>query len=126
MLYKNKLMILSLMSIIFIVSCSNDMKVESSAENADGGTYDEFVESLESTDGETYWNLWLVLVAQILMLKIHQDDNWQKLVTAESLFGVWGYVPAADTNAFGDTLWWELNWNSKEEADAEWRCMVSK
>ena len=54
MLYKNKLMILSLMSIIFIVSCSNDMKVESSAENADGGTYDEFVESLESTDGETY------------------------------------------------------------------------
>ena len=45
---------------------------------------------------------------------------WQKLITAESLFGVWGYVPAADTNAFGDTLWWELNWNSKEEADAEW------
>ena len=70
MLYKNKLMILSLMSIIFIVSCSNDMQVESSAENADGGTYDEFVESLESTDEKHMWNLWLVLVAQILMLKI--------------------------------------------------------
>ena len=70
MLYKNKLMILSLMSIIFIVSCSNDMKVESSTENADGSTYDEFVESLESTDGETYVELWLVLVAQISMQKI--------------------------------------------------------
>ena len=30
------------------------MKVELPAENADGGSYDEFVESLESTDGETY------------------------------------------------------------------------
>ena len=24
------------------------------------------------------------------------------------------------TNAFGDSLWWELNWNSKQEADDEW------
>ena len=122
MFYKNKLMILSLMSVIFIVSCSNDMKVESSAENADGGTYDEFVESLESTDGETF----VEFMACTRGPDFDAENSakmiaaWQKLVTAKSLFGVWGYVPAAETNAFGDTLWWELNWNSKEEADAEW------
>ena len=50
--------------------------------------------------------------------------DWQKLITADSLLGAWGYVPAAETNAFGDTLWWELNWSSKEEADAEWSAWV--
>ena len=110
------------MSVLFISSCSNEMVVESSSENPNGGTYDEFVESLENTDGKTY--------VEFMACTRGPDFNvenstkmiaaWQKLVTAESLFGVWGYVPAADTNAFGDTLWWELNWNSKEEADTEW------
>ena len=32
--------------------------------------------------------------------------DYQKLLTDDSLRGAWGYVPAADTNAFGDTGWW--------------------
>ena len=46
--------------------------------------------------------------------------DYQKLLTDDSLRGAWGYVPAADTNAFGDTGWWELMWSSQQEADAAW------
>ena len=92
----------------------------------DDNSYSEFVDALESTGGKAF--------AEFMACEAGADFNaenatkmisdWQKLITAESLFGVWGYVPAADTNAFGDTLWWELNWNSKEEADAEWSAWV--
>ena len=49
-------------------------------------------------------------------------SDWQKLITAESLFGVWGYVPASDTNAFGDTLCKELLGIeiSKNEQTSDW------
>tara|TARA_Y100000766_G_scaffold14405_1_gene10298 strand:- start:535 stop:1350 length:816 start_codon:yes stop_codon:yes gene_type:complete len=99
------------------------MAVEPTAED---NSYSEFVDALESTGGKAF--------AEFMACEAGADFNaenatkmisdWQKLITAESLFGVWGYVPAADTNAFGDTLWWELNWNSKEEADAEWNAWV--
>ena len=122
MLLKNKLMIAFAMSVLFVTSCSNEMSNKSSEENKDAEIYAEFVDSLESTDGQTY--------VEFMACTRGPDFNaenstkmiadWQKLITAESLFGVWGYVPAADTNAFGDSLWWELNWNSKQEADDEW------
>ena len=122
MLLKNKFMITFVMSVLFVTSCSNEMSNESSGENKDAEIYAEFVDSLESTDGQTY--------VEFMACTRGPDFNaenstkmiadWQKLITAESLFGVWGYVPAADTNAFGDSLWWELNWNSKQEADDEW------
>ena len=51
--------------------------------------------------------------------------DYQKLLTDDSLRGAWGYVPAADTNAFGDTGWWELMWSSQEEADAAWQSWSS-
>ena len=99
------------------------MAVEPTSED---NSYTEFVDALESTGGKAF--------AEFMACEAGADFNaenatkmisdWQKLITAESLFGVWGYVPAADTNAFGDTLWWELNWNSKEEADAEWNAWV--
>ncbi len=122
-MFKNKLLITSVMGAFFIASCSNEMAVEPSAED---NSYSEFVDALESTGGKAF--------AEFMACEAGADFNaenvtkmisdWQKLITAESLFGVWGYVPAADTNAFGDTLWWELNWNSKEEADAEWNAWV--
>ena len=126
MLFKNKLMIAFVMSVLFVTSCSNEMSNESSGENKDAEIYAEFVDSLESTDGQTY--------VEFMACTRGPDFNaenstkmiadWQKLITADSLLGVWGYVPAAETNAFGDTLWWELNWNSKEEADSEWSAWV--
>ena len=122
-MFKNKLLITSVMGAFFIASCSNEMAVEPTAED---NSYSEFVDALESTGGKAF--------AEFMACEAGADFNaenatkmisdWQKLITAESLFGVWGYVPAADTNAFGDTLWWELNWNSKEEADAEWNAWV--
>ena len=122
-MFKNKLLIISVMGAFFIASCSNEMAVEPTAED---NSYSEFVDALESTGGKAF--------AEFMDCEAGADFNaenvtkmisdWQKLITAESLFGVWGYVPAADTNAFGDTLWWELNWNSKEEADAEWNAWV--
>ena len=36
-------------------------------------------------------------------------SEWQKLLTAEDLRGVWGYAPAADTNSLGDTDGGSLN-----------------
>ena len=122
-MFKNKLLITSAIGAFFIASCSNEMAVEPTSED---NSYSEFVDALESTGGKAF--------AEFMACEAGADFNaenatkmisdWQKLITAESLFGVWGYVPAADTNAFGDTLWWELNWNSKEEADAEWNAWV--
>ena len=120
MILKNKSLLASAVIAIFVASCAKETAVDSS--DTSGDSYSEFVDSLESTGGKAY--------AEFMACTAGPDFNaenatkmiaaWQKLITAESLFGVWGYVPAADTNAFGDTLWWELNWNSKEEADAEW------
>ena len=122
-MFKNKLLITSAIGAFFIASCSNEMAVEPTSED---NSYSEFVDALESTGGKAF--------AEFMACEAGADFNaenatkmisdWQKLITAESLFGVWGYVPAADTNAFGATLWWELNWNSKEEADAEWNAWV--
>ena len=122
-MFKNKLLITSAIGAFFIASCSNEMAVEPTSED---NSYSEFVDALESTGGKAF--------AEFMACEAGADFNaenatkmisdWQKLITAESLFGVWGYVPASDTNAFGDTLWWELNWNSKEEADAEWTAWV--
>jgi len=122
-MFKNKLLITSAIGAFFIASCSNEMAVEPTSED---NSYTEFVDALESTGGKAF--------AEFMACEAGADFNaenatkmisdWQKLITAESLFGVWGYVPASETNAFGDTLWWELNWNSKEEADAEWNAWV--
>ena len=122
-MFKNKLLITSVISAFFIVSCSNEMAVEPSVED---NSYSEFVDALESTGGKAF--------AEFMACEAGADFNaenatkmisdWQKLITADSLLGVWGYVPAAETNAFGDTLWWELNWNSQEEADAEWDAWI--
>ena len=109
MLFKNKLVLANVIGVLFIVSCSNEMAVESLSDNSDGGgkAYAEFMACTAGPDFN----------AENAMKMI---GDWQKLITAESLYGAWGYVPAADTNAFGETLWWELNWSSKEEADSEW------
>jgi hypothetical protein len=117
-MFKNKLVIAGVITTFFISSCSKEMAVEPLAENTDDDTYSEFVDALESTGGKAF--------AEFMACTAGPDFNaenatkmiadWQKLITADSLFGVWGYVPAADTNAFGDTLWWELNWNSQRRS----------
>ena len=112
MLNKNKLVLASVIGALFIASCSNEMTVESSSDSAGGGkAYAEFMACTAGSDFN----------AENAMKMI---ADWQKMITADSLLGAWGYVPAAETNAFGDTLWWELNWSSEEEANAEWGAWV--
>ena len=37
MLFKNKLITTAMISVLFVTSCSNEMEVETSSENSDGG-----------------------------------------------------------------------------------------
>ena len=50
-MFKNKLLIASVISAFFIVSCSNEMAVEPSD---DDNSYSEFVDALESTGGKAF------------------------------------------------------------------------
>jgi len=109
MLFKNKLITTAVISVLFVTSCSNEMEVETTSDNSDGGG-SAFAEFMACTAGPDF-------NAENAMKMI---GEWRKLITAESLYGAWGYVPAAETNSSGDTLWWELNWSSKEEADSAW------
>ncbi len=109
MLFKNKLITTAMISVLFVTSCSNEMEVETSSENSDGGG-SAFAEFMACTAGPDF-------NAENAMKMI---GEWRKLITAESLYGAWGYVPAAETNSSGETLWWELNWSSKEDADSAW------
>ena len=45
-------------------------------------------------------------------------SEWRSLLTADDLKGAWGYFPASESNAFGNTGWWELNWSSQDSANA--------
>ena len=47
-------------------------------------------------------------------------SEWRSLLTADDLKGAWGYFPASESNAFGNTGWWELNWSSQDSANAAW------
>ena len=52
-------------------------------------------------------------------------SEWQKLITAEELLGVWGYAPAADTNSVKDTGWWELqSFFQQDAANTAWNQWV--
>ena len=92
---------------VFIVSCSME---EASQETADPMTTIYFTEFLPCEAGPDY--------SSENMTKMIAE--WQKLLTDDSLLGVWGYAPAADTNSVGDTGWWELQWTSKDSADTAW------
>ena len=91
----------------FIVSCSME---EVAQETADPMSTIYFTEFLPCKAGPDY--------SSENMTKMIAE--WQKLLTDDSLLGVWGYAPAADTNSVGDTGWWELQWTSQDSADAAW------
>ena len=109
MFKNNKIVLTFLMSIIFVSSCSNEMVEEPTTDSAsyNSNAYAEFMACSAGAD----------FSAENAMTMI---AAWQKLITSDSLLGAWGYVPAAETNAFGDTMWWELNWSSEADADSEW------
>ncbi len=46
-------------------------------------------------------------------------QRWRSLNISDDLLGAWGYVPASEESRF-ENGWWELQWTSKEDADAAW------
>ena len=101
-----KFILISFVSLIFI-SCS----MEKTSENPEG--YDGesiFVEFMPCQAGPDY----SVENMQEMI------GEWRSLLTADELRGAWGYAPASESNAFGNTGWWELNWSSQDAANAAW------
>ena len=92
------------LSIIFIVSCSMEETSEQVVDPLENQYFTEFMPCEAGPDFNSE-NMTAMIA------------EWQKLLTAEELQGVWGYAPAVDTNSVGDTGWWEIQWTSEEAAD---------
>lgn len=97
--------------VIFITSCSMEESVEQTTDPLDNEYFTEFMPCKAGPD----------FIAEN---KTAMISEWQKLLTAEDLRGVWAYTPAVETNSSRDTVWWELEWTSKEAADAAWEQWV--
>ena len=50
--------------------------------------------------------------------------EWQQLLEGDSLVGSWGYAPAVATNSSEDTIWWELQWTSQDDANIAWEAWL--
>jgi|TARA_B100000768_G_scaffold45629_1_gene44468 hypothetical protein len=105
----NNTYLMSVISIIFIVSCADNTNTEVSSNEGpihQGPYYNEF---LACTSGADY-----------------SDENaremlsaWQELSHSDDLLWAGVYAPKGDDNN-QDNGWWELQWSSKEAADKAW------
>ena len=96
-----------LISFIFLASCSVEETAQQEPDILDDIYFTEFMPCKAGPDFN----------AENMTAMI---SEWQKLITAEELLGVWGYAPAADTNSVKDTGWWELQWSSQDAANTAW------
>ena len=103
-IYKTSLTILIFVSLL---SCSNEKVSEVSQEHEKGPFYVEFV---SCTKGNEYSNSSLSKMI----------ESWKTLPISSELRGSYLYDPIKEENAFGPSMWWELEWESKEAADAAW------
>lgn len=102
-----KKIIILLLPVIFIASSS---MVEGSDQVADSLDAEFFTELMPCQAGPDFNSE--NMTAMI--------SEWQKLLTAAELQGVWLYAPAVETNSVGQIGWWEIQWTSQEAADAAW------
>ena len=94
---------------IFLVSCG-----QSSNSNDANITYDLV--------GVEFYNEFIPCVGGEDFNQENVDSmmkGWRSLNISDNLLGAWGYVPASEETRF-DNGWWELQWSSKEDADAAW------
>ena len=47
-------------------------------------------------------------------------ESWRMLPISSELRGSYLYDPIKEENAFGPSMWWELEWESKSAADSAW------
>jgi len=103
----NKINLAGFFAVLLMVGCSMENSVEEESATKPNVRYNEFMECKFGPDMSTE-----KLTAMI--------SEWQKLITTESLIGAWGYSPASEENAWGESGFWELEWDSKEAAESAW------
>ena len=98
-----------LISFLFgaLLSCSDENISNSSSDHEEGPFYVEFV---SCTKGNEYSQANLS----------DMIESWRMLPISEDLRGSYLYDPIKEENAFGPSMWWELEWESKDAADAAW------
>ena len=95
-----------------LVSCSGESVSTSNQEHQEGPFYVEFVSCSKGSD---YSNSNLSDMIQ----------SWRMLPISSELRGSYLYDPIKEENAFGPSMWWELEWESKEAADSAWNEWVT-
>ena len=102
-----KLTVLSLALATIVVSCSNENKENDLEANEYSPRFNEFMACEKGTEYS----------AENLSNMI---SDWRAFQLSEELMGAFFYDPINEENTFGPTAWWELEWSSKEAADAAW------
>ena len=95
-----------------LVSCSGESVSNSNQEHQEGPFYVEFV---SCSKGSEYSNTNLSNMIQ----------SWRMLPISSELRGSYLYDPIKEENAFGPSMWWELEWESKDAADSAWNAWVT-
>ena len=102
-----KLTVLSLALATIVVSCSNENKENDLEANEYSPRFNEFMACEKGTEYS----------AENLSNMI---SDWRAFQLSEELMGAFFHDPINEENTFGPTAWWELEWSSKEAADAAW------
>jgi hypothetical protein len=98
---------------LIIAGCSTDnMDTETVAEYNSGPFYNEFMACKTGPDFS-------------MDKRDEMMSAWRDLSVSDDLMGSWGYAPFNDATAeraeqFSADGWWELQWTSKEAAEAAW------
>tara|TARA_B100000212_G_scaffold323934_1_gene284411 strand:+ start:108 stop:941 length:834 start_codon:yes stop_codon:yes gene_type:complete len=90
-----------------IVSCAEEKEIYSDQDHERGPFYVEFVSCVKGNEFSKA-NL------------SNMMDAWRNLPIAKELRGSYLYDPLEEVNAFGPSMWWELEWQSKTSADLAW------
>jgi hypothetical protein len=115
----NKLLAASF-TVLALAGCSNDPVPEAAAAPdvavaAEAMTFDMV--------GQVFFNEFIPCTAGPDFSEATVDAmvaEWRASGIAGEILGAWGYAPASENNRFQNG-WWELQWSSKEAADAGWQ-----
>ena len=99
--------LLSFLLLGALLSCSEESQSIADQEHNPGPFYIEFV---SCTNGSEYSKSNLS----------NMIEAWRDLPTSKELRGSFLYDPLKEDNAFGPSMWWELEWNSKDSANEAW------
>ena len=90
-----------------LISCSGESNNSSESDHNPGPYYVEFVSCEKGSDYSKE--------SLTSMIKA-----WRALAVSDDLRGSFLYEPLNDGYAFGNSMWWELEWEDKNAADNAW------